>query len=708
VSSVLQRGIALSPELTRGLAVTLLLALLSTIGRVLVPVAVQQTIDHGIRAPGGPRPGLVLALASAAAAGLVVTAASAFTANRRIFRATEAGLATLRTKAFRHVHDLSVLSQNTERRGALVARVTTDVDTISTFVQWGGLLLVTSAGQLLVATLLMVVYSWPLALLVWACFLPLLLAFPALQRIVSRAYAMVRERVGDMLGAVSESVVGADTIRAYALERRTQARIDAAVQAHASSAIRAQKMVALSFSSGVLVSGLVVAAVVGVGTALGVNGRLTLGELVAFLFLVQLFTGPVQMGTEVLNELQNAAAGWRRVLAVLDTPADVSDPADRGVQLPRGPISVRFDHVRFAYPGGPDVLRDVDLDLPPRARIAVVGETGSGKTTMAKLLTRLMDPTEGRILVDGVDLRDVRFSSLRERVVLVPQEGFLVDDTLRANIAWGGEHRADPARGARREVAGRDDVVLALTELGLLEWAEQLPHGLDTHVGQGDELALPGRQRHPWTDVRGHRAPAVDGRGRGPRRRGGGRGGGRRGPAPRPRRAVTRVPAPARQLGHPATPVGPVGSRGRGDRRGGWEDRRVTQGLDAQGSGADAGEGLDPQVAARLKRDGDGLVCAVVQQHDTREVLMVGWMDDEALHRTLSSGRVTFWSRSRQEYWRKGDTSGHVQWVRAVALDCDGDALLVQVDQVGAACHTGTRTCFEGRALDAVVLEAAR
>jgi phosphoribosyl-AMP cyclohydrolase len=132
----------------------------------------------------------------------------------------------------------------------------------------------------------------------------------------------------------------------------------------------------------------------------------------------------------------------------------------------------------------------------------------------------------------------------------------------------------------------------------------------------------------------------------------------------------------------------------------------VTQERDGRGSGPAGGEGLDPLVAGRLKRDGDGLVCAVVQQHDTREVLMVGWMDDEALRRTLTSGRVTFWSRSRQEYWRKGDTSGHVQWVRGVSVDCDGDALLVEVDQVGAACHTGTRTCFEGRALDAVVLEA--
>ncbi len=115
---------------------------------------------------------------------------------------------------------------------------------------------------------------------------------------------------------------------------------------------------------------------------------------------------------------------------------------------------------------------------------------------------------------------------------------------------------------------------------------------------------------------------------------------------------------------------------------------------------------LPADVAARLRRDPAGLVAAIIQQHDSGEVLMLGWMDDEALRRTLTTGRVTFWSRSRQEYWRKGDTSGHVQHVRSVALDCDGDALLVRVDQVGAACHTGERTCFDAGDLGAVVGEA--
>jgi phosphoribosyl-AMP cyclohydrolase len=127
---------------------------------------------------------------------------------------------------------------------------------------------------------------------------------------------------------------------------------------------------------------------------------------------------------------------------------------------------------------------------------------------------------------------------------------------------------------------------------------------------------------------------------------------------------------------------------------------------DEQNPGPLGTSGLDPAVASRLTRDAAGLVAAVVQQHDSGEVLMVGWMDDEALHRTLTTGRVTFWSRSRQEYWRKGDTSGHAQYVKSVELDCDGDALLVRVDQVGAACHTGTRTCFEaGGDLHAVVGE---
>ncbi len=481
--ATLRRGTSYAPEFTRGLALTLGLALVATMGRVLVPIAVQQTIDRGLMSPAGPRPGLVAGFVALAAAGVLITGWCAYRSNLRLFRSTEAGLATLRTKAFRHVHDLSVLTQNTERRGSLVSRVTSDVDTISSFMQFGGLILVLSAGQLLVATALMAVYSWQLTLLVWACFLPLFLIIPVLQRRVSAAYAVVRERVGALLAGVSESVVGASTIRAYGVQARTQRRVDQAIDAHRIASTRAQWLVAGSFAGGVWMSGLVVAAVVVTGTLLGVDGQMTLGRLLAVLFLVQLFVTPVQAGTEVLNELQNAAAGFRRVLSVLDTPADVADPGDQGLVLPRGPMRIEFEHVSFSYPGGPEVLSDVHLSIDPGLRVAIVGETGSGKTTMAKLLTRLMDPVSGRIRLDGADLREIKFGSLRDRVVMVPQEGFLFDASLAANIAWGSTG------------ATRDDVTRALAELGLLGWAESLPHGLDTPAGQrGESLSAGERQ----------------------------------------------------------------------------------------------------------------------------------------------------------------------------------------------------------------------
>jgi putative ABC transport system ATP-binding protein len=334
-----------------------------------------------------------------------------------------------------------------------------------------------------VATVIMAIYSWQLTLLVWVCFLPLFLLLRHFQRMVSAAYGQVRERVGAMLGAISESVVGAQAVRAYGIEERTQNRIDDAVERHREAATRAQRIVALTFSTGEVVAGIANAAVVVVGVLLGLAGDLTVGRLLAFLFLVTLFVGPVQVGTEVLNEAQNAVAGWRRVLGIVDTPADVADPGSDGAVLPRGPIDVRFEGVSYAYPGGPTVLREVDVAIPPRSRVAVVGETGSGKTTFAKLLTRLMDPVEGRVVVDGVDLREVRFSSLRERIVMVPQEGFLFDDTLAANIRYG------------KPLASDDDVRLALTELGLDDWLDGLPDGLATPVGQRGESMSAGERQ---------------------------------------------------------------------------------------------------------------------------------------------------------------------------------------------------------------------
>ena len=479
----IRRGVELSPELRVGLGGTLAFAVLATLGRIVVPIAVQQTLDRGLGAEGGPDLAFMGWMAGLAALAIVVTGVASYFMTARLFTSAERGLATLRIKAFRHVHDLPLLTQNTERRGALVARVTSDVDQVSQFLIFGGLIAVVSVGQIAVATVVMLFYSWQLTLVVWICFLPLFLSLRYFQRKLSDAYGVVRRQVGVMLSAVSEPVVGASVVRSYAIEARTQERIDTAVERHKRASTRAQGLTAFSFSLGGVSAGLANAGVLIFGVILGVDDQITAGEVLAFAFLVTLFVGPVQMGTQVLTDAQNAIAGWRRVIGILDTPADVVDPGPSGAVLPKGAVSITFEDVTFAYPGGRPVLHDVDLEVAPNTRLAVVGETGSGKTTLAKLLTRLMDPTTGTVRLDGVDLRTVPFSSLRERVVMVPQEGFLFDSSLRANARYG---RLD---------ASDDDIRQAAAELGLADWLDGLPHGLDTPVGQrGESLSAGERQ----------------------------------------------------------------------------------------------------------------------------------------------------------------------------------------------------------------------
>ena len=376
-----------------------------------------------------------------------------------------------------------MLTQNTERRGALVSRVTSDVDQVSQFLVFGGLLFIVSVGQVLVATVVMVVYSWQLAARRLGRFAPLFLSLRYFQRKLSAAYGTVRRQVGVMLSAISEPVVGAAVVRSYAVEDRTQARIDDSdrrVQGRQHPraglhrvlllarwclgrarqrrrdrdrrAARLRRRHHLRRGAGVRVPGDVV-------------------------------RRPVQMGTQILTDAQNAIAGWRRVIGILETPADLVDPGERGQVLPHGPVDIRFEHVDFAYPDGPLVLRDVDLEIGTGTRLAIVGETGSGKSTFAKLLTRLMDPTSGTVRLDGIDLREIAQASLRRSVVLVPQEGFLFDDTLAANVRYGRLEATD------------DELLAAVEVLGLADWLATLPRGLDTKVGQrGESLSAGERQ----------------------------------------------------------------------------------------------------------------------------------------------------------------------------------------------------------------------
>lgn len=487
----IRRGLSLSPELRRGLPGTLALALVATAGRVVVPIAIQQVIDRGID-DGVVDMGFVVRMCLVALGAVLVTASATGWMHIRLAKVSETALSGLRVRAFRHIHDLSMLHQASEQRGALVSRVTSDVDEISRFMQWAGLMLITNGGQALLALVVMLVYSLPLALVVVAS-LPLIgLTIRAFQRRLDAAYMLVREKVGRMLAVLAEVVVGAPVIRAYGIEGRTRHRLGEAIEDHRRAGIRAGALSASFSGVGEILSGLVLAAVVVVGTVLAVGGSVTIGTVVAFLFLVQLFIQPIQVLGEAVNEAQTAVAGWRRVLDVLDIAPDVADPGPDGVDLPDWALGVTFEGVTFRYPRGreatqdatgPAVLKDVDVRIEPRQRVAVVGETGSGKTTFAKLLTRLMDPSTGVVRVGDADVSTVRFESLRDRVVMVPQEGMLFTGSIGDNVRMGRPEATDA------------EVAEAFTALGLQAWLDELPAGVDTPVGErGGALSVGERQ----------------------------------------------------------------------------------------------------------------------------------------------------------------------------------------------------------------------
>jgi ABC-type multidrug transport system fused ATPase/permease subunit len=486
-----RRGLSLSPELRVGLAGTIAIAVVATAGRVVVPIAIQQIIDNGL---GGDDVdmGFVLEMILIALAAVLITGAATGWMHVRLAKVAETALSGLRIRAFRHIHDLSMLHQASEQRGVLVTRVTSDVDQISRFMQWAGLMLLVNGLQALLALAVMLAMSVRLGLVVVALIPLVVLMIRFFQTRLEVAYLTVREKVGQMLALIAETVVGAPVIRAYGIENKTRERLERAIEDHRVAGTRAGRLSSIFSGFGELASALIVAAVVVVGTVLAVNGSTTVGVVVAFLFLVQLFVQPVQFLGEAVNEAQTAVAGWSRVLDILDIAPDVADPGPDGVLLPHHPLGARFRGVEFRYPrpgetaseaDAAPALKEIDIEIPARQRVAVVGETGSGKTTFAKLLTRLMDPTAGKVEIGGVDVRDVQFDSLRDRVVMVPQEGILFRGTIADNVRMG------------QPDASHDDLYAAFKELGLGDWLGELAHGLDTPVGErGGSLSVGERQ----------------------------------------------------------------------------------------------------------------------------------------------------------------------------------------------------------------------
>jgi ABC-type multidrug transport system fused ATPase/permease subunit len=299
---------------------------------------------------------------------------------------------------------------------------------------------------------------------------------------MSEAYDLVRGRVGEMLSEVSESVMGADVVRAYGLEAQVDARVKRSIRDRYRAHVLAHLRTARLWPMGTIFWGLALSTVVFVGVMFGPEWGLTFGKVSAFLFLADLFLHPFTDLPEIYAETQTAIAGWRKILALLELPVEIAEPSP-GVALGAGALAVHADGVSYRYADGPLVLKDVSIEVPAGAHVAVVGETGSGKTTFCKLLTRLADPIEGRIEIEGTSLREVQRESRQSAVRMVPQDGFLFDLTVRENVRAG------------REGATDREIETAFEELGLGDWVESLPQGLDTRVGErGESLSVGERQ----------------------------------------------------------------------------------------------------------------------------------------------------------------------------------------------------------------------
>ena len=480
--AVMKRGITVSPELRAGLAITVVMALTAAVGRLIVPILVQLVLDNGVLSDDGYDGAYVWTVSMAALAVVLLVAAASRVALIRLVDMAETALMNLRVRVFEHIHRLSLADHTESRRGVLVARVTSDVETLARFTQWGLISWIIDTAIIAGTIAVMLWYSWPLTLLVLVIHVPLVPFLRWVQRSQFVSYGKVRSRVAETLGHVSEAVTGAQVIRAYGYGGPVRERLDDAIERQFAQQQRSQVWFACMLPIVDVVSSISLAAAVGIGVWYRDDLGLEVGELVAFLFLVNLLLQPIAQLGEVLDQTQTALAGWWKVLRVLDVPVDVVEPSE-GTAPAAGPLEVELEGIGFSYRTGPPVLRDVSFTIPAESVVAVVGETGSGKTTCARLLTRLADPTEGVVRVGGVDLREVDPDARRAAIRMVPQDGFLFDVSIRDNIAYG------------REGTTAAEVEQAIDVLGLRGWIETLPDGLDTVVGErGGRLSVGERQ----------------------------------------------------------------------------------------------------------------------------------------------------------------------------------------------------------------------
>jgi ATP-binding cassette subfamily B protein len=475
---VMRRALPMLRPYRREVILAGLLVVMWTATILAGPFFVRYGIDQGISKRD------LGALNRSVIAYVVVAIASYFIFRGQVLligRAGEGFLRDLRVRVFDHLQRLSMPFYDREKAGVVVSRMTSDIDSMAELVQFGLLMLVMNLLLLFFSIIVLAFVSWQLLLVCLFAVPFVVIASIKFQRDSNRAYLEVRDRIGSTLTRLQEGISGVRVIQAYGREGVETERFSdtnkGLYRAHMDSVF-----VQAWYLPVIELAGLgTTALVVGLGGWMVIEDVITIGTIAFFVLTLGNLFEPIQQLSQLFNTVQSAGAGLRKLFDLLDTPVDVRERKG-AVDLPeRGDIVV--DDVTFAYAGGSPVLRDVSLTIGVGERLALVGPTGAGKSTLAKLVARLYDPVSGRVAFGGVDLRDATLSSLRDRIVVVPQEGFLFNGTILDNIRL--------ARGDATD----EEIEQALREVGVLERFAGLPDGLSTEVRErGSRLSAGEKQ----------------------------------------------------------------------------------------------------------------------------------------------------------------------------------------------------------------------
>jgi ABC-type multidrug transport system fused ATPase/permease subunit len=443
------------------------------------PYLAKVALDDAVRGQGGTK--LVVVVVVFVAAGLANWGMT-YVETYMTGWVGERILADLRNRLFAHLQELSLGFYERNRAGVIISRLTNDVEAIDQLVTDGVTSLVQNSLTLIGTAIILFVLDWRLALATCAV-LPLMSVATALFRTRSaQAYGQVRERLGLVTATLAEDIAGMRVVQAFNREQPAFENFRGIAQRYREANMRTVVLNGIYFPTVDLLSTAALAIVLAYGGHLYFGHTLSLGTLFAFMLYVNNFFDPVQQLSQLYNTFLSATAALDKIMGILDEQPQVIDrPGSR--ELPHIAGHVRFDNVRFTYGRGDEVLHGIDLDVLAGTTVALVGHTGAGKSTIAKLLARFYEPTHGRITIDDVDLNDVTQASLRRQLGVVPQEGFLFAGTVAENIAFG------------KPDAAPDEIVRAAQTVGAHEFILRLEDGYETQLGErGSRLSLGQRQ----------------------------------------------------------------------------------------------------------------------------------------------------------------------------------------------------------------------